>query len=145
MNKKLFRYINHVRGTLLLTIILGMLGTGAIIVQMALLSRVVNNVFLLHRGLAQIELLLALLLAASIVRAGLVWIRESTAQKAAIRVKSDLRQRLFAHLLQLGPAFSKGESTGELVAAASEGIERLDAYVSRYLPQLALSVLVPLL
>jgi ATP-binding cassette, subfamily C, bacterial CydD len=145
MNKKVFRYITHVRGTMILTIIFGMLGTGAIIVQMALLSRVVNNVFLLHRGLAQIELLLILLLGAILVRAGLVCIREITAQRAAIRVKSDLRQRLFAHLLQLGPAFSKGESTGELVATTSEGIERLDAYVSRYLPQLALTVLVPLL
>jgi ATP-binding cassette subfamily C protein CydD len=145
MDKKIFRYISSVRGTLILTIIFGMLGTCAIIVQMALLSRVVNNVFLLHRGLAQIELLLMLLLGTIMVRAGLVWIRETTAQRAAIRVKSDLRQRLFAHLLQLGPAFSKGESTGELVATASEGIERLDAYVSRYLPQLALTVFVPLL
>ena len=145
MNKTVFRYITHVRGTLILTVIIGMLGTAIIIFQMALLSRVVNSVFLLHKGLAQVELLLLLLLGAIIVRAGLVWIREITAQKAAIRIKSELRQRLFAHLLQLGPAFSKGESTGELVTTTSEGIERLDAYVSRYLPQLALSVLEPLL
>jgi len=145
MSTTLFRHIRHVRGTLFLTIIFGMLGTGAIIIQMALLSRVVNNVFLLHKGLGQVELLLLLLLGTIIVRAGLVWIREITAQRGAIRVKTELRQRLFAHLLQLGPAYSKGESTGELVTTASEGIERLDAYVSRYLPQLALSVLVPFL
>jgi ATP-binding cassette, subfamily C, bacterial CydD len=145
MSTTLFRHIRHVRGTLFLTIIFGMLGTGAIIIQMALLSRVVNNVFLLHKGLGQVELLLLLLLGTIIVRAGLIWIREITAQRGAIRVKTELRQRLFAHLLQLGPAYSKGESTGELVTTTSEGIERLDAYVSRYLPQLALSVLVPLL
>ncbi len=145
MNKKLFRYIRYARAALILTIIFGLLGTGAIIVQMVLLSRVVNSVFLLHQGLAQVEWLLLLLLVAIIVRAGLVWIREITAQKGAIRVKSELRQRLFAHLLRLGPAYCKGESTGELVTTASEGIERLDAYVSRYLPQLAFSVLVPLL
>ncbi|HZU67505.1 MAG TPA: thiol reductant ABC exporter subunit CydD [Ktedonobacteraceae bacterium] len=145
MNKTLFRYIRHARATLILTIIFGLLGTGAIIVQMALLSKVVNSVFLLHQGLTQITWLLLLLLASIIVRAGLVWIREITAQRCAIRVKSELRRRLFAHLLQLGPAYSKGESTGELVATISEGIERLDAYVSRYLPQLAFSVLVPLL
>ena len=144
MNKTVFRYITHVRGTLVLTVIIGMLGTAVIIVQMALLSRVVNSVFLLHKGLAQVEPLLLLLLSAIIMRAGLAWIREITAQRGAIRIKSELRQRLFAHLLQLGPAFSKNESTGELVTTASEGVERLDAYVSRYLPQLALSVLVPL-
>src|SRR5256884_8798180 len=80
-----------------------------------------------------------------VVRAAITWLREVTAQQAAIRVKSALRLRLFAHLLQLWPAYSKSESTGELVATASEGIERLDAYVSRYLPQIALSVLVPLM
>ena len=145
MNKILFRYMRFARGTLILTIIFGLLGTGAIIVQMALFSKVVNSVFLHHQGIARVEWLLLLLLVAIILRAGLAWIREVTAQKGAMRVKSELRQRLFAHLLQLGPAYSKGESTGELVTTASEGIERLDAYVSRYLPQLAFSVLVPLL
>ncbi len=57
---------------------------------------------------------------------------------------SDSRQslpcgsNLFTHLFALGPGYHKDESTGELVATASEGIERLDAYVSRYLPQVAL-------
>jgi ATP-binding cassette subfamily C protein CydD len=115
------------------------------IVQMVFLSKVVDRVFLAHANLAQVELLLFFLLIAIIVRAGLVWIREVTAQRAAVRVKSELREHLFAHLLRLGPAYSKGERTGELVATVSEGIERLDAYVSRYLPQMALSVLVPLL
>src|SRR5206468_1331239 len=67
------------------------------------------------------------------------------AQHGAIRAKSELRERLFAHLLLLGPAYCNGERTGELVATANEGIERLDAYISRYLPQIFLSVLIPLL
>ena len=50
---------------------------------------------------------------------------------------------MFAHIFALGPTYTKGEATGELVTVASEGIERLDAYVSRYLPQVALSVLIP--
>lgn len=145
MKKKLFWQIKHVRGALTLTVIFGVLGAVATIAQMALLSRIVNRVFLTHEQLAQVEPLLLLLLGAIVVRAGLVWMREVTAQQGAIRLKSALRQRLFAHLLQLGPAYSKGERTGELVATVSEGIERLDAYVSRYLPQIALSVVVPLL
>src|SRR3989440_11155547 len=145
MNKKLFRHIKSARGTLTLTIIFGALGAVAVIAQMAFLSKIVDRVFLGHKGLAQVSSLLFLLLSVIVVRAGLVWAREFTAQQGAIRIKSELRERLFAHLLQLGPAYSKGERTGELVATAGEGIERLDAYVSRYLPQVALSVLVPLL
>ena len=58
-------------------------------------------------------------------------------------MKTDLRERLAAHLLALGPTYTRGERTGELVNTAVEGIEALDAYFSQYLPQLALAVLIP--
>ena len=145
MNQELFRHIKHTRSALTLTIIFGVLGAAATIAQMAFLSKIVDRVFLAHESLAQVVSLLLLLLVVIVVRAGLVWVREVTAQQGAIRIKSEVRERLFTHLLQLGPAYARGERTGELVATASEGIERLDAYVSRYLPQLALSILIPFL
>jgi ATP-binding cassette subfamily C protein CydD len=145
MNRMLFQHSKYASGFVLLTILLGVMGVGVTIAQLVFLSKVVNSVFLEHGTLAQVGPLLLLLLGLIVVRAALTWLREVTAQQAAIRVKSALRLRLFAHLLQLGPGYSKSESTGELVATASEGIERLDAYVSRYLPQIALSVLVPLM
>ena len=145
MHKKLLASIRPSRGILALTIALGLLGALATIAQMILLSEVVNAVFLSHRVLAQVLLPLLLLIGAILVRAGLLWGREVTAQRAAIRAKALLREGVFAHLLQLGPVWSSGERTGELAALLNEGIERLDAYVARYLPQLVLSVLVPLL
>lgn len=145
MHKKLLASIKQSRGLLAITIVLGTLGALATIAQMILLSEIVNTVFLSHKDLAQVFLPLALLLGALILRAGLLWGREVTAQRAAIRLKGSLRERVFAHLLRLGPAWSSGERTGELVAVVNEGIERLDAYVSRYLPQLVLSVVIPLL
>jgi ATP-binding cassette subfamily C protein CydD len=144
-DNKLLAYIKPARGILAFTVVLGLLGAVATIVQMSLLSMIVNAVFLLHRGLSQMLLPLVLLMVALITRASLLWWREVKAQGAAIRLKASLRERVFAHLLQLGPAFSKGERTGELVAVINEGVERLDPYVSRYLPQLGLSILVPLL
>jgi ATP-binding cassette, subfamily C, bacterial CydD len=60
-------------------------------------------------------------------------------------VKAVLRQRVYTHLLHLGPAYVRNERTGELAATLGEGIERLDAYLCRYLPQLLLSILIPLL
>ncbi|HEX6556615.1 MAG TPA: thiol reductant ABC exporter subunit CydD [Ktedonobacteraceae bacterium] len=145
MNKTLFQHSKYASGIVLLTILLGVMGVGATMAQLVFLSKVVNSVFLARGTLVQVGPLLLLLLGLIVVRAALTWLREVTAQQAAIRVKSALRLRLFAHLLELGPGYSKSESTGELVATASEGIERLDAYVSRYLPQIALSVLVPLM
>ncbi len=145
MRKKLLAYTKPLRVLLALTTALGVLGVLITVAQIMLLSRIVNAVFLSHTVLAQVILPLALLLVALILRAGLLWGREVSAQRAAIRLKASLRERVFAHLLQLGPAWSAGERTGELAAVIDEGIERLDAYIARYLPQLVLSVVVPLL
>src|SRR5581483_11399317 len=145
MKKEFFRHIKHVRGPLILTILLASLGMVITLAQMNFLSSIVAQVFLDHTPLAQLVPLLIFLMAAILVRAALLWGREVSAQHAAIAVKSALRQRLFAHLLQLGPTYCKGEATGELIATLSEGIEHLDAYISRYLPQIALSILLPLL
>src|SRR5579859_216034 len=145
MHKKLRASIKPSRGILAFTITLGMLGAIATIFQMTLLSGVVNAVFLSHKGLTQVLLPLALLPGVLILRASLLWGREVTAQRAAILLKASLRERVFTHLLQLGPAWSSGERTGELAAVVNEGIERLDAFFSRYLPQLVLSIVVPLL
>ncbi|HLI70458.1 MAG TPA: thiol reductant ABC exporter subunit CydD [Ktedonobacteraceae bacterium] len=133
------------RRALALAMLWGVPSSLVTIVEMFVLSTIISRVFLQQATLAQLEDLLGLLLAGLICHAVLVWGREVSAQQAAITMKADLRRRLFAHLLRLGPAYVQNERAGELGATLSEGIERLDAYVSRYLPQIALSVLVPLL
>lgn len=145
MDKKLWPYIKQARGWLVLTVGCALLAATLTVVQMLLLSQIVSRVFLARQLLEQVSGLLGLLLAVLVARGAFIWGREVAAQQGAIRVKALLRSRLFMHLLRLGPAFSRGERTGELVTTMSEGIERLDAYVSRYLPQTVLSVLIPLL
>lgn len=144
MDKHSMRYLPGIRGPLAQVIALVLLGTVAIIAQMALLSTIVSQVFLSNLRLAALWPALLLLLAVSIARATLAAVHEMLAKRMAIGAKSALRARLFAHLLRLGPTYSRDERTGELITTAVEGIERLDAYISRYLPQMFLSVLVPL-
>jgi thiol reductant ABC exporter CydD subunit len=69
---------------------------------------------------------------------------EAAALRAAADVKSGLRRRLSAHVLRLGPAWLGGQQAGEITALATKGLDGLDAYFARYLPQLMLAVLVPL-
>jgi ATP-binding cassette subfamily C protein CydD len=118
---------------------------GATIAQMVFLSKVVDKVFLGGANLEGVRGLLLLLLGAAVLRSGLLWVREVTAQRGAIRIKTELRERLLAHILRLGPTYAVGERTGELTTTATEGVEKLEAYFSRYLPQTVLSAFVPLL
>lgn len=133
-----------VRLALVLTVLLGTLGGIAIVVQAWLLSRAIARVFIGGQTLAGVQVWLLLFLAVAGLRAGLTWSSELAAHHVADRVKDDLRSRLAAHLLALGPAYVQGERSGELAATLVEGVEALDAYFRQYLPQLALAALVPL-
>jgi len=58
-------------------------------------------------------------------------------------VKSTLRRQLVARAVGLGPRWLAGERSGELATLATRGIDALDGYFARYLPQLVLAVIVP--
>jgi ATP-binding cassette subfamily C protein CydD len=110
-----------------------------------LLSRIVDGVFLRHQTLADVSFLLALMAMLLAVRALLNWAGDAGAQAGANKLKSRVRARLVARLIELGPVFTRGERTGELVHAAVEGIEALDEYMSLYQPARLLASSVPLL
>lgn len=106
------------RAFLALVVLLGVLGAGATVVQMAFLSKIVDRVFLKGAGLTDVRSLLLLLLGAVLVRSALLWVREVVAQGGAVKIKSVLRERLFGHILCLGPAYAGGEAEhGEDLAA----------------------------
>jgi len=144
MDKRLLRETGAVRLFLALSVGLG-LGTGFLaVLQASYLARVVDRVFLGGKTLDEVWSWLWPLFGIIVFRAGLAWASEISAHRAAAGVKHTLRQRLLAHILALGPVYAKGERTGELVNVLTEGVESLDAYFARYLPQLALAALVPL-
>lgn len=109
-----------------------------------LLSRAIYGIFLQARSLADIGWLLFGLLILAVTRGAFIWISEANANKLAVRIKTSLRERLFAHLLKLGPAYSHRTQTGNFTNLLSDGIEALDAYYSQYLPQIAYAILIPL-
>lgn len=143
LDRRLLRQAWAARLALVLTIGLGLLGGIAIVGQAGLLSRAVSQVFLDGYTLSQVSRLLLAFLVLSLVRAAFTWGGEVAANAVAAHVKRDLRAQLAAHLLALGPAYIRGERSGELTNTVVEGVEALDAYFRQYLPQLALAALVP--
>jgi ATP-binding cassette, subfamily C, bacterial CydCD len=143
LNRRLLQRASTARAALLLTIGLGFASGVLIAIQARLLSQVVSRVFLDGEGLAQVLQFLWILLGIILGRALLVWGGEAAAHQVALRVKSDLQRELIDQIEALGPAYARGERTGELVNTALEGLETLDSYFREYLPQLALAALVP--
>jgi ATP-binding cassette, subfamily C, bacterial CydD len=144
MARRLLALAPGARLALAAAVALGLAGAAATVAQLALLARVVDAAFLGGAGLAELRAPLLLLLGAIALRAALTAAREVAAGAAAARVKLAIRARLVGHLQRLGPAYVAGERTGTLVAVATDGVERLDPYVARYLPQVVLAAAVPL-
>lgn len=144
MNRRLLALARQPFVWLLVTILSGLFAGWLTIGQAWGFSQVVNAVFLEGATFANVQPLLLILLVLIGGRTLLAWLTEISAANVAVRVKEDLRDRLFAKIEALGPAFVRSERTGELVTAALEGVEALDAYFSQYLPQLVITALVPL-
>jgi thiol reductant ABC exporter CydD subunit len=144
LDRRLLGETRRVCRPLVLTVGCGWLAGALLVGQAYLLSRVVAGVFLGSQDLDDVKPMLATMVALALARSALVWGAQVAAQRVAVAVKSDLRGRLSAHLLALGPAFTREQRTGELTATAMEGIEALDAYFGQYMPQLVTAALVPL-
>ncbi|MFE5902046.1 ABC transporter ATP-binding protein/permease [Streptomyces sp. NPDC056488] len=98
----------------------------------------------LARGRAeQLPWLLAAVLAAVAARAGLGTWQRSTATRAGARVRVALRDELLDRLGRLGPAHLTTARAGAVRTTLVDGVEGVDAYVSRYLPQLLVTLTVP--
>ncbi len=132
-----------VRAAFTLAVLLGLVSGLLLIAQAALLARVVDRVFLHAHTLHQVAPLLAALVLIAVGRAAALAVGEIAAHHVAGRIKTDLRSRLLRHIAALGPAYTRGERSGELANTAIQGVEELDAYFAQYLPQLALAALIP--
>jgi ATP-binding cassette, subfamily C, bacterial CydD len=142
LDPRLLRYSAAARGYLAVTIGLGLATTGLILVQASLLAHVLAGAAT-GTGVAMLAGSLGALLAVLLARAAASYGGETAALRAAAAVKSQLRRRLTDHVLRLGPSWLARHRSGEVTTLATRGLDGLDAYFARYLPQLVLACLVP--
>jgi len=142
VDRRLLRNAGAARTYLVVTVALGLAGTLLILAQAGLLARALA---VAARGdvAAALSGTLAALLVVVVARAAASYGGEVTALRAAATVKSQLRRALTARTVRLGPAWLAGQRTGEIATLSTKGLDGLDPYFARYLPQLVFAVLVP--
>ncbi len=143
MQPRLLKEIQSVRVLLGLVVLQGVLGGILIIYQAYDLADIVNRVYLGHENLSQVQYLLENLLLVIGLRALLTLFGESGALSLATRVQARLRFRLSQRILDAGPMYVNREQAGELVNTLIQGVEDLEPYLARYIPQVAMTALVP--
>ncbi|MGV9941768.1 thiol reductant ABC exporter subunit CydD [Streptomyces sp. NPDC003401] len=143
IDPRLLRYARATRFFLMAVVGLGAVGAALVIAQAMLIAEVVVGAFEQGRPVGDLHTPLMWLVAVAVGRALVSWLTELCAHRASAAVKSELRGRLLERAARLGPGWLSGQRTGSLVALATRGVDALDDYFSRYLPQLGLAVVVP--
>ncbi|WP_225824190.1 thiol reductant ABC exporter subunit CydD [Streptomyces naphthomycinicus] len=143
IDPRLLRYARATRLFLAAIIGLGAVGAGLVVGQAMLIAQIVVGAFQHGQSAADLSTPLLLLAAVALGRSMVAWLTELAAHRASAAVKSELRGRLLERAAALGPGWLGGQRTGSLVTLATRGVDALDDYFSRYLPQLGLAVVVP--
>ncbi|MET8004715.1 thiol reductant ABC exporter subunit CydD [Nonomuraea glycinis] len=132
---RLMRAEQSVRRHLAVTFVAAVAAGLLVLVQAELLAGVLSGRFAAV-ALAGVAAVVGL-------RALLAWTQGVYAGRTATGVKSALRHRLLARLRELGPARLAGHRSGELVTLTGRGLDGLDAYLTGYLPAIAVAAVVP--
>ncbi|WP_443062188.1 thiol reductant ABC exporter subunit CydD [Streptomyces sp. NBC_00386] len=143
IDPRLLRYARATRRFLVAVVGLGVAGAALVIAQAMLIAEVVVGAFQRGFSAAELRTPLVVLTVVALGRALVAWLTELAAHRASAAVKSELRGRLVEQAASLGPGWLSGQRTGSLVALATRGVDALDDYFSRYLPQLGLALVVP--
>ncbi|MGY5532111.1 thiol reductant ABC exporter subunit CydD [Streptomyces sp. C-3] len=143
IDPRLLRYARATRFFLAAVVVLGALGAGLVIAQAMLLAELIVSSFEQRFDTGDLTTPLLLLVAVALGRALVSWLTELAAHRASAAVTSELRMRLVERAGQLGPGWLGDRRTGSLIALATRGVDALDDYFARYLPQLGLAVVVP--
>ncbi|MFG2990691.1 thiol reductant ABC exporter subunit CydD [Streptomyces sp. NPDC048257] len=143
IDPRLLRYARSTRLFLGAVVALGLAGAGLVVGQAMLIAEIVVGAFEQGQSGEALRTPLLLLVAVALGRGLIAWLTELAAHRAGAAVKSELRSRLLDRAADLGPGWLTGQRTGSLVSLATRGVDALDDYFARYLPQLGLAVVVP--
>ena len=105
-----------------------------------LLGHVLNNTLTISHLKSKFLLLLGVI----VIRYTCERMSARTSYLASVDVKRILREKIYDKMLKLGASYNEYVSSSEVVQVSTEGVEQLETYFSKYLPQLFYSLIAPI-
>ncbi len=141
---RLWAFTEGARGRIAGTVALGLLGAAVGIARLALLGWLLAAVF---RGEALESLIVPFVLVGltMVVRGVLEHTRTMVAHETAARIQRRMRRRIFDKIVELGPQHFGQRRTGDVIVSLVDGVEQLETYFGKYLPQLFVAGMTPIL
>ena len=137
LDPELIRRSGEVRGAIGRTVLTGGIAAAASVVQAGAAAAVISGAFLRHEQFAALQRYVLAFACAWAVRAAAQTLQDVWARSSGLRAVAALRR-------DVARAYAAGDTdSASMLALLSRGIDALEVYVARYLPQLVLAVLVP--
>lgn len=130
------------RWRIALAALIGMAGVPIAVWRLKLTANALFGVF---QGdpFSEITGILILIGVLVVLRNAFEYLRDEIADRTAAKLKVDLRERIYRHVLHLGAGHFDQRRTGDAVNALIESVERLDVFFGRYLPLFLTAAITP--
>jgi ATP-binding cassette subfamily C protein CydD len=142
LDPRLLRHARAARGYVVLTAVLGAVTAALVVAQALLLARIVAGAVTDGERLGALTVPLAVLAVVVGARALVAGAQERYGHRAATTVIAQLRRTVVTHATALGPASLDGDAGPALATLVTRGLDALEGYLTRYLPQLLLAATV---
>ena len=136
VDPRLLRYARAARGYFAASALIGVVQTAVVVAFAWLLTDAVTGA-IAGRDVSRTLLLLVAVVA---LRGVLIALSDAAGSRAAARTGSELRSALIAAVGRLGAGWLAQRNQAALAVTAGHGLDALDAYFGRYIPQLVLTV-----
>tara|TARA_B100001964_G_scaffold135309_1_gene149400 strand:- start:1284 stop:4877 length:3594 start_codon:yes stop_codon:yes gene_type:complete len=141
---RLWGFTRNVRGRIYFAVLIGLLATGLGVARLAMLGWLIALVFA-GRSASELSLFFIATGFVMILRGVFEHWRTMIAHQTAAIVQKELRRQLYDQVVTLGPGYTGRQRSGELVLSLVDGVEQLETYFGKYLPQLLVCAITPVL
>ena len=145
LDLRLLRYARSSRVYLFLTVVVAITSAVFAITQAYLLTKIIVAIFQKHENFAGIKSSLIALIAVFVARIILSYFTEWLGAIASSRMRNELRLQLLNKALTSGAGTVNEMGSTQLSVLATRGINNLDGYLAKFIPQLFIASIVPLL
>lgn len=142
LDPRLLRVAAPARRYVVLTTILGIITAALIVAQCLLIAHILAPVIDRTADLADVANLVGWLAAVLTARVCVNYLGERFGQHAGVSVVADLREKVVARAVSLGPRWLDRGHSAETITLVTRGLDDLQPYLTRYLPQLFLAATV---
>lgn len=143
IDPRLFRFSKSSRGFTIASVVIAIFGAALTITQSAFLAHLITQVFEQNKLIEELKSPIQVLALVFLGKAALSYIGERIAAVASASIRRDLRMQLVEKIFSSDVASKKGPA--EISLLATRGIDNLDPYFAKFIPQLFIASVVPLI